>query len=958
MSFLFRPSKPKTKPRRPPELSLPLRRWVFVAALPAFLAVAITAYLWLPMLLALGVLAAGHYYSWKTARQPTTSPRVRAATFIALHLAVAWMFVGMFIGSPYPQAQFALYAQAITAFDLRLRANLFASLGLSVLNLYVAATLSRDYDFLLYGLTFMVLALVVFYQAELDDGRRQARLQPTAPPTPPARSVVLAQHWPTVGPWAVITFCFAFVVFAFSPHFASRPLVPAFSINLPIPRGVTSEILNPGFPLVQINGWSNEESEYYYGFASQLDLRYRGGLSDAVVMYVRSPAWSYWRSHSYDTYNGYAWSQSKITPRLTNQAVIDLFYHAFGEGTYWVIMERVGLAHLADARTEFYSGLAFDELPLTREEYAAFETAMLQSDQTIEVHRFSPSFKIPSDTQALGEELVQTFYIMRDQPNLLFAAYRPTEVVINARELSLDSGVGLRVSQPLKAGTTYTVISRRPEFAAEKLRVASGAYPTAVTDRYLQLPDNISERVLALARDLTAQAPTAYDKAAALRDYLLTIPYDFFPPPHPPGAEVVDNFLFVDKRGVCEQYASAMVVMLRTLGIPARVVAGYGAGDYNPMTGFYAVQASDAHAWVEVYFPEYGWVPFDPTPGWTPDPYTMPVQRWVFSGAFENLPQLPIAEALGAGMALLGAALTPLLLLLPVLVVALLGYFIFMRLRRARPHPKPLYDGDPHRARILRLYRAGQQRLQQLRPAAETPHEFAQRLNRTDWSELTHIVETAAYRTAAPSAALAQRAQALVNALPRVRPTRTQGGPKPLPKLVFNPHLPAWLQLDEVEQRGEARMVRLAAVGLGCSGYVLAALVSILLGNTWRLPWQMWVGPLLAIGLTLALGGATVAWGGLRYARTSWWKWILWGGLGMMVFTGLAIVVGNVVQAIISLPMTDWWPPIKLYGLIMQLSKFLLGLGLPIGLLLGLLWFGVAGWVWSRWVEYRSAEVP
>jgi transglutaminase-like putative cysteine protease len=91
----------------------------------------------------------------------------------------------------------------------------------------------------------------------------------------------------------------------------------------------------------------------------------------------------------------------------------------------------------------------------------------------------------------------------------------------------------------------------------------------------------------------------AYDKASALRDYLLTIPYDCYPPPQPPGSETVDNFIFVDKRGVCEQFATSLAVMLRTLGIPARLAAGYGAGQYNSLSGYYTVRGSDAHAWVE-----------------------------------------------------------------------------------------------------------------------------------------------------------------------------------------------------------------------------------------------------------------------------------------------------------------------------------------------------------------------
>ncbi len=101
----------------------------------------------------------------------------------------------------------------------------------------------------------------------------------------------------------------------------------------------------------------------------------------------------------------------------------------------------------------------------------------------------------------------------------------------------------------------------------------------------------------------TAGAANPYDKAVALREHLQTnYPYDYFPPPQQPGAETCDQFLFVDGRGVCEQYVTSLVVMLRVLGIPARLVASYGSGAYNSITGYYEVRANDAHAWAEVYF--------------------------------------------------------------------------------------------------------------------------------------------------------------------------------------------------------------------------------------------------------------------------------------------------------------------------------------------------------------------
>src|ERR1019366_5904852 len=91
----------------------------------------------------------------------------------------------------------------------------------------------------------------------------------------------------------------------------------------------------------------------------------------------------------------------------------------------------------------------------------------------------------------------------------------------------------------------------------------------------------------------------------------------------------IANFLFRRKKGHCEYFASAMAVMLRTIGIPSRVTTGFAGGVYNPISGWYVVRASDAHSWVEAYLPRLGWTTFDPTP---PDP---------------NPPQLSLASRLG-----------------------------------------------------------------------------------------------------------------------------------------------------------------------------------------------------------------------------------------------------------------------------------------------------------------------
>jgi protein-glutamine gamma-glutamyltransferase len=141
-------------------------------------------------------------------------------------------------------------------------------------------------------------------------------------------------------------------------------------------------------------------------------------------------------------------------------------------------------------------------------------------------------------------------------------------------------------------------------------------YPPGLALMYLQLPNGrVDHRITELARDITANSGSNYQRAQAVENYLKT---KFGYTLELPGNRVPDPlayFLFERKKGHCEYFASSMTVMLRTLGIPARVVNGFRGGEFNDLTGNYIIRQKDAHSWVEAYFPEYGWVSFDPTPG-------------------------------------------------------------------------------------------------------------------------------------------------------------------------------------------------------------------------------------------------------------------------------------------------------------------------------------------------------
>lgn len=163
------------------------------------------------------------------------------------------------------------------------------------------------------------------------------------------------------------------------------------------------------------------------------------------------------------------------------------------------------------------------------------------------------------------------------------------------------------------AAATYQVESAVPAVDETRLRVAGTLYPGWVRQRYLALPETVPTRVLALARDLTATQPTPYDRARAIESYLRTFPYNLNLPTPPRDRDVADYFLFDLRRGYCDYYATAMVVLARAAGLPARLVIGYAGGSFDPANGRYLVTEAEAHAWPEIYFPDYGWIEFEPT---------------------------------------------------------------------------------------------------------------------------------------------------------------------------------------------------------------------------------------------------------------------------------------------------------------------------------------------------------
>jgi transglutaminase-like putative cysteine protease len=191
----------------------------------------------------------------------------------------------------------------------------------------------------------------------------------------------------------------------------------------------------------------------------------------------------------------------------------------------------------------------------------------------------------------------------------------PSGLRYEGYEPNYDDLTGAILPQPLNPGQSYTSTARRYVADIESLRKAPADYPDWVKSRYLSLPKNFSPGIRALALDLAGNAPTAYDKTMALVNYLNSLNYNVNPPAPPEGRDEIDFFLFDSKSGYCVHFSSSLALMLRSLGIPTRVVTGYIGGEFDPASNSWIVKGSAAHAWTQVYFTGLGWVDFEPTPG-------------------------------------------------------------------------------------------------------------------------------------------------------------------------------------------------------------------------------------------------------------------------------------------------------------------------------------------------------
>lgn len=222
-------------------------------------------------------------------------------------------------------------------------------------------------------------------------------------------------------------------------------------------------------------------------------------------------------------------------------------------------------------------------------------------------------FKLQEGTQGT-EVIVQTFLLQPIATDIVFGSHKVLAVSGDLGWLERDSSDNIYSLTQRTSAIRYSVVSDITRPDPKLIAAYPSQLPQEIARCCLQLPAE-DPRVAGLARGVTAAAQTPYEKARALEGYLRTA-YGYSlelkgTPNHP---DPLAAFLFDVRAGHCEYFASAMAVMLRQLGIPARLINGFRAGTYNTLSGHWTVRQYDAHSWVEAWFPPYGWVEFDPTP--------------------------------------------------------------------------------------------------------------------------------------------------------------------------------------------------------------------------------------------------------------------------------------------------------------------------------------------------------
>ncbi len=455
-----------------------------------------------------------------------------------------------------PLASLFLWVQVLHAFDVPRRRDLAFSMVSSVILMAEAGALSLSSSFVMFIVPWAALSggwLFLSSRPRSASTAQPVSIRRRASERGGAAATVRGAAW--AGSSVVLATVLVFMGIPRLPGTLIRSLPFSLGNAASTVANFAGGVENPSLPAQSGDGVVDFAPDAYPGFSDVVDLRARGRLSNEIAFRVRAPQAALWRAEAFDTFDGTTWTISNRTTVPLQQS------------------DSPNAVVLPD-------GLAGTIGPV-------------------------PTVRV-----------TQTFYIDTPQPNVLFAAAVPEQVYFPSGGLEVDAYGSVRSPILLDEGLVYSVVSDVPVTDPRTLRLTHPPGPIVSDPIYVQIPADLPKRVGDLARNITAGAATEYDRVEAVQSWIRrNTTYDLDVPMDPPGVDAVDHFLFVTKTGFCEQIASSLAIMLRTLGIPTRLVTGYGPGERNPLTGYFEVKQSDAHAWVEVFFPGIGWVPYDPTFG-------------------------------------------------------------------------------------------------------------------------------------------------------------------------------------------------------------------------------------------------------------------------------------------------------------------------------------------------------
>ncbi len=593
MSQLWR--RIETAPKPIPEDSLWLRVLVQLLVIAGIVAtdVAIEEPL---NLWAIPVSILGATWSWFRRRHRNVP--IKFCIAIGMLVALATFFGRLFgemNDTRLALARLLIELQVLHSFDLPRRQDLGYSMVIGLILLGVAGTLSQTMAFAPVVLVFLALALptlILDYRSRLGLGDIQFKRKKNSPKSENA------VDFKFVGIIFLVVVSLGLIIFVALPRFPGYQL-RTFPVSSPIemPPGQFDgrEILNPGYVssgknnndnsggggsgLNQETGAGTLNDTFYYGFNTKINQNLRGQLTPQEVLRVRSQARGFWRVVAFDQYTGQGWEISR-------------------------------------------------------------------NDQTIPLKRSIWSYQFnlfPLMTKAKIQEVVQSYTVLQQLPSLIPAMDKPKEIYFPTEEIAIDPDGNLRSPLELREGMTYTVISQVPYRNRNQLQQASyrramaRLYPKNIKKYYLQVPDQIQEKVRKKTEEVLASVnqvaqnkkplDSTYEKVLYLAQYLKQNP-NYKLQKEPPflrdNEDLVEAFLFGYQDsppgekitgGYPDHFSTVLTIMLRSIGIPARLVAGFNPGEFNPFTGLYVVKNTDAFAMTEVYFPEYGWFAFNPIPG-------------------------------------------------------------------------------------------------------------------------------------------------------------------------------------------------------------------------------------------------------------------------------------------------------------------------------------------------------